>query len=203
VVAREGGRPRLWKSHGESFSGETNRFTNHRYGLYLDHDSPTRTFRPAAGARVAQSIPPPGSRWLRPPAKHFRSAVPKGPPFAVPFPRALPLRLPNSQFRGRPTEHPFAAPFPRAMPSRCHNARSINTPFAASFPRALRASVSTKFPVPKLLPPALLRGPSLHRFPLQQPPPTDALAPRVRELPGGAGASCWMLCQGPCFPYED
>ena len=43
VVARDGGGPRLWKSHGESFPGETNRFTNHRYGPDLGHDSSIRT----------------------------------------------------------------------------------------------------------------------------------------------------------------
>src|SRR5713226_594356 len=42
VPAREGGGPRLWNSHGESFLGETNRFTNHRYGLNLGHDSSIR-----------------------------------------------------------------------------------------------------------------------------------------------------------------
>jgi len=33
----------LWKSHGESFLGETNRFTNHRYGRNVGHDSSIRT----------------------------------------------------------------------------------------------------------------------------------------------------------------
>ena len=42
VVAREGGGPRLWKSHGESSLGETNRSTIHRYGLNLGHDSSIR-----------------------------------------------------------------------------------------------------------------------------------------------------------------
>ena len=42
VVAREGGGPRLWKSHGESFLGGTNRSTNHRYGQNGDHDSSMR-----------------------------------------------------------------------------------------------------------------------------------------------------------------
>jgi hypothetical protein len=42
VVAREGGGPRLWKSHGESFPGETDRFTNHRSGRHIGHDSSIR-----------------------------------------------------------------------------------------------------------------------------------------------------------------
>ena len=42
VVAREGGGPRLWKSQGQSFPGETDRFTNHRSGRNLGHDSSMR-----------------------------------------------------------------------------------------------------------------------------------------------------------------